>query len=329
MSPVDPDHRARRRAALISMGIGLLMLAGKWSAYALTGSSAIFSDALESVVHVAATAFAFASVVLAARPPDPKYPYGLGKIAYVSAGFEGALILVAAAAIVVEAIRGLLEGAHPHQLGLGLGLILLASVVNLALGLWLIRLGRRTGSLILVADGQHVLTDAYTSLGVVIGVGLVLATGLAWLDAAVALLVGLNILRTGFELVRTGAAGLLDRADPALLATIVAALQAHRPPGWLDIHQLRAWQSGDRTYVDFHLTVPAAWSVERAHDAIRLSRAAVRSALGPEAEVTIHFDPGTDPDPTPIGPPWTAEHAVRVLNDEVPIVAPEARSAIP
>lgn len=316
--PAHPDDARRRAAAVLSMVVGFAMLGGKWAAYLLTGSHAILSDALESVVHVAATVFALVSLIVAARPPDPKYPYGYGKIGYFSAGFEGGLIALAALAIFYESIQGFLVGEAPKKLDLGMALIAGASVVNLALGLWLIRLGRRTGSLILEADGQHVLTDSYTSFGVVAGIGLVWWTGWPWLDPAVALLVGLNILRTGFELVREAYSGLMDRADERLLARIVSALQEGRRPGWLDVHHLRAWQAGDRTYVDFHLVVPPDWTVAQLHEAHDQARDLLRDALGPSTESIIHFDPdqpglGHRPDE-----PWTPESAVRTPFPETP-----------
>ncbi len=315
-----PQNRSRRRAALISLAIGFGMLGGKWSAYWLTGSHAILSDALESVVHVVATGFAFLSIVLGARPPDDRYPYGYGKINFFSAGFEGGMIALAACAIVYEVVQGLIQGTEPRRLDVGLILIVVASVVNLVLGLWLIREGRRTDSLVLIADGQHVLTDAYTSFGVVVGVGLVLLTGANWLDPACALLVALNILRTGYHLVREGVTGLMDRSNPDLLARIVEALQAGRRPGWIDLHNLRAWQAGDRTFVDFHLVVPEVWTVGRLHDENDRCRDLLRMALGPATEAIIHFDPDHDHDHDhdhddrdipPAEETWTVDRAIR------------------
>lgn len=302
---------------MLSLLIGVAMLGGKWFAYVTTGSHAILSDALESVVHVAATAFALASVILSARPPDPKYPYGYGKISYFSAGFEGGLIALAALAIFYEAAQGLLLNEPLKRLDVGFGIILLASVVNLVLGIWLTRLGRRSGSLILLADGQHVLADSYTSFGVVLGVALVWITNLRWLDPLVAILVGLNILRTGYELVRESFVGLMDRANPALLEKIVAALQEARGEGWVDVHQLRAWTAGDRTFVDFHLVVPPEWSVVRLHEAHDKARDVLREALGPATETIIHFDPDhPSREIERSGDPWSMSEAVRVPSSD-------------
>ena len=235
----EDDRQKRRWAAWLSLIVGFGMLGGKWSAFALTGSEAILSNALESVVHVAATAFALLSLILGSKPPDSKYPYGYGKIGYFSAGFEGGAIVLAAFAILYEAIGGLIRGEPLKQLGLGIVLIFAASVVNLALGLWLIKRGKQTRSLVLIADGKHVLADSYTSFGVVAGVALVLLTKWNWLDGVVAILVALNILKTGYGLTRDAYLGLMDRADPELLEKIVAGLQENRQPGWIDIHHLR------------------------------------------------------------------------------------------
>lgn len=323
-----PDDPRRRSAAVISLAVGILMLVGKWSAYGLTGSQAILSDALESVVHVAATAFALLSLIVASRPPDPKYPYGYGKIGYFSAGFEGALIAIAALLIVYEAIQGFLLGEPLKQLSVGFLLILAASVINLGLGLWLVRRGRETDSLILVADGQHVLTDSWTSFGVVAGIGLVMATGWNWLDPTIALLVGLNILRTGFGLVREAFSGLMDRADPELLSRIVATLQAGRSPGWLDLHQLRAWQAGDRTFVDFHLIVPRDWSVVQLHETLERARALLRDELGTTTEPIIHFDPEPPGRHGLDRSAWSLESAVRLPTGDDPATELDPTSSL-
>jgi cation diffusion facilitator family transporter len=327
MSHNHPHEGGRQAAAVLSLVVGVGMLLGKWGAYLITGSHAILSDALESVVHVAATAFALVSIRLSARPPDPKYPYGYGKITFFSAGFEGGLIALAALAILYEAIQGFIRGEPLRRLDLGLAIIFVASVVNLALGLWLIRKGKATKSLILEADGEHVLTDSYTSFGVVAGVALVLLTKLEWLDGVVAIAVGLNILWTGYRLVREAVTGLMDRADPAVLEKIVGALQQGRRPGWIDLHQLRSWQAGDRTYVDFHLVVPEDWSVVQLHETNDQCRDLLRASLGMPTDVIIHFDP--DMSRFDGRTPWTVAHAVRVPGPDDPAFdADEAEASV-
>lgn len=305
------DRRKRRWAARLSLVVGLGMLGGKWTAYLITGSEAILSDALESVVHVAATAFALMSLVLGSRPPDAKYPYGYGKIGYFSAGFEGGAIVLAALAILYEAVKGLIEGESLNRLGVGIVLIFAASLVNLALGLWLIKRGRQTRSLVLVADGKHVLADSYTSFGVVAGVALVWLTKWNRLDGIVAILVAINILKTGYELTRDAYTGLMDRADPELLERIVSALQARRREDWIDIHHLRAWRAGDRVFVDFHMVVPEHWTVGRLHEAHDAVRDLIQEAIDNDADVNIHFDPDPADSPYESRFPWTVEHAIQ------------------
>lgn len=323
MTSATTSYRARRSAALLSLAVGFLMLFGKWTAFVITGSYAILSDALESVVHVVATAFALASIVLAARPPDMKYPYGYGKIGYFSAGFEGGLIALAGLAILYEATLGLIRGSEPSRLDLGMLLIAAAAGINLVLGLFLIRLGKRTNSLILTADGQHVLADSWTSFGVLVGVALVYLTHLSWLDGLVAIGFGLNILWTGWTLVRESFSGLMDRADPVLLGRIVAALQAAREPGWIDVHQLRAWQAGDRVFVDFHLAVPHEWTVSRIHDCNDRIHDLLRELLGDETELIVHFDPDRPDFDT--DRPWTVETATRVPGPDPAHAGPEPK----
>ncbi len=331
MSLEQSRHNLRRKAALLSLAVGVGMLIGKWAAYWLTGSNAILSDALESVVHVAATTFALVSIIMAAKPADPKYPYGYGKIAYFSAGFEGGMIAVAALAILYEGVKGLIFEEELTRLDLGLALIGLASVVNLVLGAALVRWGKETSSTILMADGVHVLADAYTSFGVVAGVALVWLTGWNWLDSVIAIALGLNILWTGYGLVQESITGLMGRSDPDLLAKIVDALQSGRRPGWLDIHELRAWQSGDQTFIDFHLVVPIEWTVEKLHDTNHEAEEVLCAALG-SAEVIIHYDPEREGLATPVA--WTVGSATRLTSmgphhDEIMIGNPDSPAIVP
>jgi cation diffusion facilitator family transporter len=303
----------RRNAVIVSLAVGALMLATKWAAYLLTGSHAILSDALESIVNIVATGFALLSILLSERPPDPKYPYGYGKITYFSAGFEGGLIALASLAIFYEAAQGFFLRQPVQNPGWGLLLVAAAGVTCLLLGLWLIGQGRRHDSLVLRADGRHILSDSYTSFGVLIGVALVWATGWRWLDPLVAVLVAFSLLATGYHLVRDAITGLMDRADRELLDRIVSALQEVRQPGWIDVHNLRAWQSGDRTFVDFHLVVPPDWTVVQIHLAGDACLARLKEVLGDATEMLIHFDPDR-PDLRGYRPMpgWNVSTAVRV-----------------
>jgi cation diffusion facilitator family transporter len=293
----DGRHLKLRLLAIsLSFGIGALLLIVKFYAYRLTHSSAVLSDALESIINVVASAFALGSVILAAKPPDESHPYGHGKIEFFSAGFEGALIIVAALGIFKVGISGMLAPQPLPSLQAGLLLVLAASVVNLLLGIGLVKVGRKTDSLVLVADGQHLITDVYTSAGVLVGLLLVHLTGWYWLDGAVACLLGLNILVTGAKLVQQAFSGLMDAANPQLLERIAALIERHRKALWIDIHQLRAWKSGDYVHIDFHLILPRDLSLEKAHREAEALEALLMAEFGPRASVLVHMDPCRDPE---------------------------------
>lgn len=288
MTP-EAEH-AQRWAMRASLGIAVLMLVGKLYAFVLTGSAAIFSDALESVVHLGATGMAAFSLWYARQPADHKHPYGHGKIAYFSSGIEGALIAVAGAAIVWESVRALVEGSELQNLGVGLAITGGLGLVNLALGLFLIRTGKRTNSLVLVANGHHVLTDMWTSLGVLVGVALVLMTGQAWLDPVVALIMGLNILWTSGSLMRTAGRGLMDSADPDATARVLDVL---REAGEIDgFHHVRHRRVNDRVFLEQHLLFEDDLPLHEAHRRASAVEARQR-ALFPESlvQITSHLEP--------------------------------------
>jgi cation diffusion facilitator family transporter len=283
--------RARLRAVVISLAVAVVLLAAKYQAYRLTGSTAILSDALESIVNVVAAVFALGGIVFAGRPADRNHPYGHGKIEFFSAAFEGGLIAFAAVLIVYEVILSLLRGPDLHALDVGVTIVLGAGLVNLLLGWYLIRTGRRYESLTLIADGRHVLADFYTSAGIVIGLLLVRFTGIAWLDPVVAAVVALNLLWTGFRLVRQAAGGLLDEEDTALLDRLLEVLQPHLSQGVIRVHHLRAIRAGRFHHVDAHLVVPEFWSVERSHELAEDLAERLIKEVGVEGEMTLHTDP--------------------------------------
>lgn len=305
------DRSARRLAATLSMVVGVVMLGLKMGAYLATGSSAILSDALESVVHVVATGLMFFFFHVAEAPPDAEHPYGHGRAEHLSVGIEGGMILLAGIAIGWEAVHALLLGRSPQQLDLGLALVGLAALINLALGLHLLRVGRRSRSALLLADGQHVLSDVWTSAAVLVGVAVVRllpAAWAVWIDGGVALLVALFLAWTAFRLLRQAWGGLMDATDPGLVAKVVEAIEAAREPGWLEVHNLRLRSAGESVYIDFHLTVPAGWNIVQAHTASDRIEEAVLSGLDRPGTVMVHLDyphrPG-EKDPLP-------DEAVRV-----------------
>jgi len=287
------ELRLRRRAIFASVLVGAALLIVKFLAAWLTGSAAILSDALESIINVVASGFAFYSIMLSARPPDRSHPYGHGKIEPFSAGFEGALIILAALAILWEALPGVFYPRPLAQLDLGIVLVLGAAVVNALLGLFLIRTGTRTRSLALVADGRHIVTDVYTSAGVVVGLVLARLTGWIVLDSLAACAVAINIILSGVGLLRQSVSHLMDEADESVLDNIVETLQNIRRPEWIDLHHLRSWRSGDRHHIDFHLTLPRYWNLEQCHDAETSVEEWLVEHLGGQGEVLVHLDPCT------------------------------------
>jgi len=287
----DEDLALRLRAGRLSLGIGGVVFAGKLAAWAFTGSTAVLSDALESVVNVVAAGLLLWSLAVAARPADRSHPYGHGKVEFFSAGVEGTLIGVAAALIVVEAVHELLVGPAIRNADAGLLLVTVLTGMNAALGVYLVRVGRRTHSLSLLADGQHVLADVVTSVGVVAGLAAVWLTGWALLDPLIAIAVALNILRTGFLLLRQAIGGLMDEADTGSLARMADALEDARAPHWIDVHGMRSWRSGHVQHVDLHMAVPRYFDADRLHRVDEEVSALLLGATGLPGDVIVHFDP--------------------------------------
>jgi cation diffusion facilitator family transporter len=285
------QQRLRLRAILISLVVGTALLGVKYFAYWLTGSNAILSDAMESIVNVVAAAFALGGITFAGRPADRNHPYGHGKIEFFTAAFEGGLIAFAAVMIIYKAAESLWFGVQIGQLDLGLALTAGAGVVNLALGLYLIGVGQRHRSLALVADGRHVVSDFWTSVGVVVGLFVVKLTGLLWLDPVIAMIVGANLAWTGCRLVRHAGGGLLDEEDRDLLKELLKAMNAAVVPGIIRVHGLRAQRFGASTHVDAHLVVPEFWSVQRAHDTADAFERKVIATGDVEGEIAFHLDP--------------------------------------
>ena len=284
-------QKLRLRMILISLIVSSMLMGAKFLTYHLTHSSAVLSDALESIINVVAGAFATLSIWMSAKPPDPEHPYGHGKIEYFSAGFEGALIMVAAVGIFWSGIEHLRQPRELPNLGGGLAILCIAALINLLLGAFLVAVGRRTESITLTADGKHILTDVYTSAGVVIGLVLVFFTGQLWLDGAVACLVGINILIAGGQLVRQSFARLMDASDPLLLDKLSDILERNRRPQWIDIHQLRAWRAGSLVHVDLHLVLPQDLSMDQGHQEAKTLELLLKRYFKGNASVLIHMDP--------------------------------------
>lgn len=281
--------KLKKKAAIISLSVGIGMFFFKMGAYLITGSAAIFSDAAESVVHVLATSMALFSIYLSSKPADDTHPYGHGNIEYFSAGTEGILIVIAAIFIIYESTLSIIKGPQLQELGIGAIIITIASSVNLGLGNYLIKMGKKTNSLTLIADGKHVLTDSITSFGVIAAVLLVMFTDILLLDPIIAIIVALNILYTGYKLIRESVAGLMNEANPATLKRLSDKLIGMKKNYWIDIHELRFWQSGDKVFIDFHLILPYYLNIKQTHDEENLIEEELKKDFM-NADLKIHFD---------------------------------------
>ena len=287
-------HESLARYAWLSIAAAVATILLKGLAWKLTDSVGLLSDAIESFVNLAGALMALGMLALAAKPADDDHAHGHTKAEYFSSGFEGFLILVAAAWISFEAIRRIFD-PHPVQVAaIGLGVAVVATIVNFLTARILLRVGRESRSITLEADARHLFTDVWTSVGVMIGVALVWATGWLWLDPTIALLVAANILWTGWHLMRRSAAGLMDASLPgAELARIEVVLAKYREQG-LQFHALRTRQAGMRAFLTLHVLVPGAWTVQQAHDWSERIEADLREAV-PGAHVTTHLEPSEDP----------------------------------
>ena len=290
------DRKALSFAMTLSLAIGLLMFVMKVGAYLLTGSAAILSDAAESVVHVAAVIFAAYSLKLSYKPADESHLYGHAKISFFSAGFEGAMIILAALYIIYESVHKWLVGLRLENLGFGVGLTAAATVINGALGAYLLWLGRRKNSIILQANGKHVLTDCWTSLAVLVGLGLVLVTNWLPFDPICGIIMACNILLSGTGLMKTSFAGLMDKADPETQKKLVEILTRESQKHGLTYHDLRHRNLGDAHRVVVHLVFPAGTSLAQAHrEATRIEQL-IQESLEPRAYVTTHLECASDHD---------------------------------
>ncbi len=275
----------------LSLAVAILLLGGKVIAAVLTGSSAIYSDAAESVVHVFAVAFAAWALRLSHKPADDTHHYGHDKIAFISAGFEGAMIAAAAVLIIYQAGSQFVNGVEISNLGIGLWITAAAAIVNLALGLSLVETGNRTSSPLLRANGMHVLTDVWFSAAVLLALFLVKATGWVWWDPIAAVLAALNIFRVGMKLIRESLRGLLDEADPAIEQQARDILDRETSSRSLAYHNFRHRHSGRSHWVEFHLIFPDEMTVEKAHYEATEIEAAIAQLIAPEGRVITHLEP--------------------------------------
>jgi len=291
MSTEHAEQRHRIRIALLSIVVGACVLGLKFFSYVLSGSVALKSDAIESIVNIVAAVFALGAVIFAGQPADKEHPYGHGKIEHFSAAFEGGLISLAAVFILIEAGKGFLYGVELKDLGRGLAVNLLAGALNGLLGWFLLTQGRKTRSKALEADGHHILSDFWTTVGIAGGLLAVKFTGLKWLDPAMAMVVGLLLARTGFRLVKESSQALLDMEDPQVLDKVLAAMNQARTGDIITLHEIRTFRSGRYTHVDVHIVVPEFYPVRQAHDLCEEFGKRALLVANIEGEMHTHVDP--------------------------------------
>jgi cation diffusion facilitator family transporter len=282
-----PDFRLQKTALFL----GLALMGIKFAAWWFTNSNAILSDALESIINVLAGAFALYSLWIAAQPRDRNHPYGHGKIEFVSAGFEGGLIFLAGVSIIVKAAYNLRHPQQLEDLDLGLLLTLVTGGFNFFMGRRLLVRGKKTRSSLMQASGEHLLSDAWSSLGLILGLALVRLSGWIWLDSAIAIIFAGLIIYTGFRLLRSALAGIMDETDHDLLHELVNSLEAQRSPNWIDLHNLRVIKYGSQLHVDCHLTLPWYFSNRECHAELKHFDKLASEHLGTDVELFIHVDP--------------------------------------
>jgi cation diffusion facilitator family transporter len=282
------------RFAWLSIGAAILTIALKSTAYWLTSSVGLLSDALESLVNLVAAIMALAMLTIAARPADEMHAFGYGKVEYFSSGLEGALILLAAASIAWTAVPRLFAPQPLENVGIGLGISVLASAINFGVARVLMNAGKEHRSITLEADAHHLMTDVWTSAGVVLGVGAVALTGWVRLDPIIALVVAANILRIGWQLVGRSVRGLMDATLPAAERDAIKRVLNRYESQGIQYHALRTRQAGTRAFISLHVLVPREWTVKRGHDLLEQLERDIRSAV-PGAQLFTHLEPQGDP----------------------------------
>jgi cation diffusion facilitator family transporter len=282
------------RFAWLSIAAALLTLGLKTTAYFITGSVGLLSDAVESIVNLIGGFMALAMLTVAARPADEDHAYGHSKAEYFSSGVEGGLILVAAVSIAVAAVMRFITPKPLQELGVGLAVSVGASFVNLVVALLILRAGKKHNSITLESNAHHLLTDVWTSAGVVVGIGLIALTKWNWLDPVVALIVAANIVRTGVHIVRRSIAGLMDISLSAEdIAAVKKVLKTYEQTG-IQFHALRSRQAGARKFVSTHVIVPGDWTVHRGHELLDKIEADIRAVL-PDSVIFTHLESLDDP----------------------------------
>ncbi len=270
--------------------VSIVLFITKILAWYITGSVAILTDALESIVNVIAGLIGLYSLYVSAKPKDIDHPYGHGKVEFISAAIEGTLISVAGLVIIFEAINNLRNPHVIQKLDFGIYMVAITAVINYIAGMLCERTGKKNNSLVLIASGKHLKTDTYTTAGIIAGLILLWVTNINWIDSAVAIVFALIILITGYKIVRTSVAGIMDEADIDLLKKMVDTLNKNRSVNWIDLHNLRIIKYGPTLHLDCHLTVPWYFNVHEAHREIDMLSSLVRKNYGESVELFVHSD---------------------------------------
>jgi len=285
------DLNKQKSIIRVALATGIVLMLVKFAAYLLTNSNAILTDAMESIVNVVASGFAFYSIHLAARPKDRNHPYGHGKVEFFSVFLEGGLIFIAGVLIVGKAGYSIFFPDPVGNLMSGMGLIAFTGLANFALGAYMVRQSRVLNSLTLQADGKHLQTDAYSTVGLLAGLLVMYLTGLVWIDIVLSLGLGLYILWSGYKLLRRSIAGLMDESDTKLVSEIASILQRHRENDWIDVHNLRVQRYGHELHIDCHVTLPNYYGLTRVHDEVSAIDELINTHLHANTELFIHADP--------------------------------------
>ena len=289
MSPTKNTWSNLKLQRWIAIASAVLLIA-KFAAYYLTHSVSILTDALESIVNVVAGFIGLYSLYVSAKPRDMDHPYGHGKAEFISAAVEGTLVLSAGILIIYNAGKNLIEPVAIQQLDIGIYLVAGTAVINWLLGFFALQQGKKTNSLALIASGKHLQTDTYSTAGIIVGLILIITTHYLWIDSAIAIGFGLFIIYTGYKIIRTSLAGIMDEADMQLLDKMVNILEKNRHDNWIDLHNLRVIKYGNVLHVDCHLTVPWYLNIHQAHTEVDALGKIIRSNFGESLELFVHSD---------------------------------------
>ena len=292
MIETSSEHSSKKNIR-IQRGVvflAIVLFVVKLTAYFLTASVAVLTDALESIINILAGLMGLYSLHLSAKPRDSNHPYGHGKIEFISAAIEGTLVFIAGLVIIGESVSVFLHPKSVHQLDIGIILITATALINFAVGIISVRQGKKTNSMVMIASGKHLQSDAYSTLGIIVGLILILISGLVWLDSVVAMVFALVIIYNGYKILRRSLAGIMDEVDEELLQSMVHLLNQHRRENWIDLHNLRIIKFGPILHLDAHLTVPWYLNVNEAHAEIDALAGLVAIEFGESLDLFVHSD---------------------------------------